>query len=164
LAAGQRVLDVGCGALTAELVARVSAANVSASIRRHRSSSRPQPASGVVGAGFGGSLPFADAAFGVSLAQLVVHFMRGSAASTTEMTRVTREGRHRGDMCLGSQRRRDRGPVLGCRGRARSRAEQESHLAGSATDTWSRCSSRPATRRQQTVMSAPVEHANFEAF
>ena len=89
VAAGQRVLDVGCGpgALTAELVARVSAANVSAidpspsfveAARSRHPGVEIQRASAE-------SLPFADAAFDVSLAQLVVHFMTDPAAGMTEM-------------------------------------------------------------------------------
>ncbi len=94
--AGQRVLDVGCGpgALTAELVARVGAASVSAV-----DPSEPF----VIAAGerfpdvdvrvaAAEALPFADGAFDVTLAQLVVHFMADPVAGLTEMRRVTRPG------------------------------------------------------------------------
>src|SRR5258706_12900788 len=89
--AGQRVLDVGCGpgALTAELVTRVSAANVSAvdpsppfveAARDRHPGVDVQQASAE-------SLPFADAAFDVSLAQLVVPFMADPLAGVTAMGR-----------------------------------------------------------------------------
>src|SRR4051812_19989778 len=77
--AGQTVLDVGCGpgALTAELVRRVGGAVVSAvdpsppfvdAIRSRFPEVRILQASAE-------SLPFADASFDATLAQLVVHFM-----------------------------------------------------------------------------------------
>jgi ubiquinone/menaquinone biosynthesis C-methylase UbiE len=92
---GQHVLDVGCGpgALTSELVARLGASNVSA----------VDPSESFVGAireRFPGTdvqsapaeeLPFADATFDATLAQLVVHFMSDPVAGLQEMRRVTRE-------------------------------------------------------------------------
>jgi ubiquinone/menaquinone biosynthesis C-methylase UbiE len=92
---GQHVLDVGCGpgALTSELVARLGATNVSA----------VDPSESFVGAireRFPGTdvqsapaeeLPFADASFDATLAQLVVHFMSDPVAGLQEMRRVTRE-------------------------------------------------------------------------
>lgn len=93
---GQRALDVGCGpgALTTELVRRVGADNVAA----------VDPAPGFVAAARGRhpgvrveeaaaeELPFPDASFDVTLAQLVVHFMRDPVAGLREMARVTRAG------------------------------------------------------------------------
>lgn len=93
---GDRVLDVGCGpgALTAALRERTDPANVVAvdpsapfveSIRRrfpdlevHRS-----PAE---------QLPFGDAQFDATLAQLVVHFMQDPVTGMAEMARVTKRG------------------------------------------------------------------------
>lgn len=96
VAAGMRVLDVGCGpgALTAELVARVGADGVAAvdpsepfvnAVRtRHPGVDvRVAPAE---------KLPFDDASFDAALAQLVVHFMRDPVAGLAEMKRVTRRG------------------------------------------------------------------------
>jgi len=95
IAAGQRVLDVGCGpgALTGELVGRlgpdaVSAVDpsepfVAAAQQRHPGVS-VQRASAE-------HLPFADQAFDATLAQLVVHFMADPVAGLREMARVTRE-------------------------------------------------------------------------
>ena len=96
IAAGQRVLDVGCGtgALTAELVARVGAGNVAAvdpsapfvaAIRERI------PGVEVHQAGTD-ALPFADGAFDAVLAQLVVHFLADPVAGIREMARVARPG------------------------------------------------------------------------
>ena len=93
---GMHVLDVGCGtgALTAALVRRAGAGNVSAVdpspsfVRTVRDrfphvDVREAPAE---------RLPFDDATFDASLAQLVVHFMTDPVAGLTEMRRVTRPG------------------------------------------------------------------------
>jgi SAM-dependent methyltransferase len=92
--AGQRVLDVGCGpgALTAVLVGRIGPSGVTAvdpsepfveavstrypGVEVHRASAE--------------ALPFPDATFDATLAQLVVHFMADPVAGLTEMARVTR--------------------------------------------------------------------------
>jgi SAM-dependent methyltransferase len=91
---GQRVLDVGCGpgALTGELVRLVggdavaavdpSEAFVAAAKERHPTVDvRRAPAE---------RLPFEDATFDATLAQLVVHFMADPVAGLREMARVTR--------------------------------------------------------------------------
>ena len=170
IAAGQRVIDVGCGpgALTAELVARVSAANVTAidpspsfvdaARARHPDVDIRQAAAE--------SLPFADATFDASLAQLVVHFMADPAAGVTEMARVTREGGTvaacvwdngggRGPLSLFWEAVAELDPD----------AENESHLAGSRDgDLVALLQAAGLHDVEQTVMSAPVEHTTFEAF
>jgi SAM-dependent methyltransferase len=95
VAAGQRVLDVGCGpgALTAELVARLGPAAVSAvdpsepfvaaARERHPGVSVQRAAAE--------QLPFGDREFDAALAQLVVHFMADPVAGLREMARVTRK-------------------------------------------------------------------------
>ncbi len=96
VAAGQRVVDVGCGpgALTLELVSRsgadaVSAVDpsesfVAAARERHPGVEvRRAPAE---------ELPFADDEFDAALAQLVVHFMADPVAGLREMARVTSAG------------------------------------------------------------------------
>jgi len=95
IAAGQRVLDVGCGpgALTAELVRRLGQGTVSAvdpsepfvtaAQERHPEVSVQHAAAE--------ELPFEDRAFDAALAQLVVHFMTDPVAGLREMARVTRE-------------------------------------------------------------------------
>ena len=92
--AGQRVLDVGCGpgALTAELVARVGAANVVAV-------DPSEPFVAAVRARYPGvaalrasaeHLPFEAGSSDATLAQLVIHFMSDPVAGLREMARVTR--------------------------------------------------------------------------
>ena len=96
VAAGQTVLDVGCGpgALTTELAARVGPEAVTAvdpsehfvlalrnripGVNVHRASAE--------------SLPLADDGFDAALAQLVVHFMAEPVAGLREMGRVTTPG------------------------------------------------------------------------
>src|SRR5438309_11728218 len=94
VAAGQRVIDVGCGpgALTAELVARVSATNVTAidPSPTFVDAARARHPDVDVRQGSAESLPFADSTFDASLAQLVVHFMSDPVAGVSEMARVTR--------------------------------------------------------------------------
>jgi SAM-dependent methyltransferase len=93
---GQRVLDVGCGpgALTAVLVDRVGANNVSAvdpsdpfgeaaRLRFPDVDVRRAPAE---------DLPFGADSFDTSIAQLVVHFMTDPVAGLREMRRVTKPG------------------------------------------------------------------------
>ncbi|HEY3523623.1 MAG TPA: methyltransferase domain-containing protein [Candidatus Limnocylindrales bacterium] len=91
-----RVLDVGCGpgALTAELVARIGPAAVAAV-------DPSEPFVAAVRAGLPGGdarvasaaeLPFEDAAFRATLAQLVVHFMADPVGGIAEMARVTAPG------------------------------------------------------------------------
>ncbi len=95
VAAGQRVLDVGCGpgALTAELVRRLGPAAVSAvdpsepfvaaARERHPGVSVQRAAAE--------DLPFEDKVFDAALAQLVVHFMADPVAGLRELARVTRQ-------------------------------------------------------------------------
>lgn len=96
VAAGQRVLDVGCGpgALTSVLVARVGADHVSAvdpsepfveAVRARHPGVDVRRATAE-------ALPFPDASFDAALAQLVVHFMTDPLAGLREMARVTRSG------------------------------------------------------------------------
>jgi SAM-dependent methyltransferase len=93
---GMRALDVGCGpgALIGELVARLGAEGVAAAdpsppfVRAARErfpevDVREAPAE---------ALPFADDAFDVALAQLVVHFMADPVAGLREMARVVEPG------------------------------------------------------------------------
>jgi SAM-dependent methyltransferase len=94
VAEGQRVLDVGCGpgALTAELVERLGAAEVSAvdpSESFVTAARERQPAVDVRRAA-AEHLPFEDRTFDAALAQLVVHFMADPVMGLREMARVTR--------------------------------------------------------------------------
>ena len=93
---GQRVLDVGSGpgSLTAELVARVGAGNVTAidPSEPFVEAARARNPGVDVRHGSAEALPFAEGTFDAALAQLVVHFMTDPLAGVTEMARVTREG------------------------------------------------------------------------
>jgi len=96
VAAGQRVLDVGCGpgALTAELLERAGADAVSAvdPSAPFVAAARARFPGVDVRSGVAESLPFADDVFDASLAQLVVHFMTDPVGGLREMARVTRPG------------------------------------------------------------------------
>jgi ubiquinone/menaquinone biosynthesis C-methylase UbiE len=96
VAAGQRVLDVGCGpgVLTRELVERVGASNVAAvdPSEPFVEAARARLPGVDVRLAAAESLPFADGSFDAALAQLVVHFMREPVAGLREMARVTRVG------------------------------------------------------------------------
>jgi SAM-dependent methyltransferase len=89
-----RVLDVGCGpgALTAELVARLGAANVAAvdPSAAFVAAARVRHPGVEVAHGSAEDLPFEDRSFDGALAQLVVHFMSDPVAGLREMARVTR--------------------------------------------------------------------------
>ena len=96
IAAGQRVIDVGCGpgALTTELVARVGADSVVAidPSEPFVEAARARHPGVDVRLGSAEQLPFPDDTFDAALAQLVVHFMNDPAAGVGEMARVTRPG------------------------------------------------------------------------
>ena len=135
ISTGQRVLDVGCGpgALTAELVRLLGASAVSAvdpsapfvaAIRERYPEVAVEQASAE-------SLPFADDTFAAAIAQLVVHFMSDPVGGLREMARVTRPGRSRRGLRLGSRRRqRTAQPGLGDRARARSAGRGRGALCG----------------------------------
>jgi SAM-dependent methyltransferase len=95
VAAGQRVLDVGCGpgALTTELVARLGAASVAAvdPSEPFVAAARERHPGVDVQRAAAEELPFAADEFDAALAQLVVQFMADPVAGLREMARVTRE-------------------------------------------------------------------------
>jgi SAM-dependent methyltransferase len=94
IAAGQRVIDVGCGpgALTTELVQRLGANGVEAvdPSEQFAEAARERHAGVDVRLAPAEDLPFADDEFDAALAQLVVHFMADPVAGLAEMRRVTR--------------------------------------------------------------------------
>jgi SAM-dependent methyltransferase len=165
---GQRVLDVGCGpgALTAELVARVGAASVSAvdpsepfvaAARERNPEVDVQRASAE-------ELPFPDRSFDAALAQLVVHFMSDPAAGVAEMSRVTRPG---GAVvaCVwdhgGGQ-----GPLSPLWDAAReldSGVHDEAQLVGAREGDLTQLFEAAGLREvEETALSVGVEHPTFE--
>lgn len=167
---GMRVLDVGCGtgALTEELVRRVGARNVSAvdpspSFVRALHERLPDvdlreaPAE---------RLPFDDATFDVSLAQLVVHFMADPVAGLAEMRRVTRSG-GAVTACVWDFAG-DRGPLgvfWDAAREIRPDVRDESGLAGTRDGHLVELFRAAGLRRvSQSVLHATIEHLSFEAW
>lgn len=93
---GTSALDVGCGpgVVTAQLVARLGVADVAAvdpSAAFVAATRERFPGLRVLAAS-AESLPFNDDAFDLTVAQLVVHFMRDPVGGIAQMARVTRAG------------------------------------------------------------------------
>lgn len=96
VAAGNRVLDIGCGpgALTAELVGRLGDSHVAAvdpSVSFVEAVAARHPGVDLHCAG-AERLPFVDDTFDAALAELVVHFMNDPVEGLREMGRVTKPG------------------------------------------------------------------------
>jgi SAM-dependent methyltransferase len=170
VAAGQRVLDVGCGpgALTAELVTRVGPAAVSAvdpsepfvaaAQERHPEVSvRRAPAE---------QLPFEDQAFDAALAQLVVHFMAHPVVGLREMARVTRKqgvvaacvwdhAGGQGPLSLFWEAARELDPDV----------EDESHLAGAREGHLAQLFQAAGLQGiEESALSVSLEHSSFEGW
>ena len=96
VAAGMRVLDVGCGpgGLTHELVARTGAERVAAidPAPQFAEACRERHPGADVRLGPAEELPWDDGSFDAALAQLVLAFMRDPDRGVREMARVTRPG------------------------------------------------------------------------
>ena len=96
VAAGMRVLDVGCGpgGLTRELVSRVGARNVAAIDPEPHFATvcRERNPGADIRDGVAETLPWPDADFDASLSSLVLGFMRDPDMGVREMARVTRPG------------------------------------------------------------------------
>jgi SAM-dependent methyltransferase len=168
VAAGDRVLDVGCGpgALTAELVGRLGPGAVSAvdpsatfvaAVRERLPGVEVEQAAAE-------RLPFADGGFDAALAQLVVHFMADPVAGLREMGRVTRRG---GTIaaCVWDHAG-GRGP-LSVYWRAVRRlhpgADDESTRPGAASGQLAElCRAAGLTVVADTYLAVGVEHATFE--
>ena len=168
VAAGQRVLDVGCGpgALTAELVRRVGPAAVSAvdpsepfvaaAQERHPGVSVRRAAAE--------QLPFGDQAFDAALAQLVVHFMADPVVGLSEMARVTRRdgvvaacvwdhAGGQGPLSLFWEAARALDPDV----------EDESQLAGAREGHLAQLSQAAGLHEiEESALSVSVEHPSFE--
>ena len=168
VSAGQRVLDVGCGpgALTAELVKRLGAGAVSAVDpsgpfvaaveQRHPGVDVRRAAAE--------QLPFEDAEFDATLAQLVVLLMDDPTAGVAEMVRVTRKrgvvaasvwdyagGRGPGSVLWETARELDPDVV------------DESHLAGVREGHLAELFVAAGLQEvEETAHSIRVEHSSFE--
>jgi len=168
--AGQRVLDVGCGpgALTAELVARTGAANVSAvdpSVSFVEAARGRHPGVDVRQAS-AEALPFSDDRFDAALAQLVVHFMSDPVGGIREMARVTRPGGvvatcvwdhagGKGPLALFWETARSLDPSVA----------DESHLPGVRQGHLEELFGLAGLREiESAVLSADLEHPSFEAW
>jgi len=170
VAPGQQVLDVGCGpgALTAELVARTGAANVSAV---DPSASFVEAARGrypgvEVRQASAEALPFASERFDAALTQLVVHFMSDPVGGIREMARVTRAG---GPVaaCVWDHAG-GKGPLALFWESARSldpSVADESHLPGVREGHLEELFGAAGLREvESSVLSADLEHPGFEAW
>lgn len=165
---GQRVLDVGCGpgALTAELVARVGAAAVSAvdPSEPFVEAARARNPGVDVQQAAAEQLPFPDHAFDAALAQLVVHFMSDPAAGVAEMRRVTRQdgvvaacvwdhGGGHGPLSPLWEAARELDPTV----------QGESRLTGSHEGDLAEVFASVGLREvEETALSVRVEHPTFE--
>jgi SAM-dependent methyltransferase len=168
VSAGQRVLDVGCGpgALTAELVKRLGATAVSAV-----DPSEPFVAAvterhpGVaVSRAAAEQLPFPDAMFDATLAQLVVLLMENPKVGVEEMVRVTRK---QGVVaaCVWDYAG-GRGPISALWDAAREldpEVVDESHLAGVREGHLAELFKAAGLQEvEEAVHSITVEHSSFE--
>ncbi len=168
VSAGQRVLDVGCGpgALTAELVKRLGAAAVSAvdpsgpfiaaAEERHPGVDVRRAAAE--------QLPFEDAEFDATLAQLVVLYMENPAAGVEEMVRVTRR---RGVVAASVwDYAGGRGPISVLWDAAREldpEVVDQSHLAGVREGHLAELFAAAGLQEiEESALSIRVEHSSFE--
>jgi SAM-dependent methyltransferase len=164
----ERVLDVGCGpgALTSELVARLGPSAVHAvdPSESFVSAARDRHPGVEVERASAEQLPFPNAEFDASLAQLVVHFMADASKGLAEMARVTRPG---GVVaaCVwdhgGGQ-----GPLSGfwdVAGRLDPGVEDESELAGARRGHLAELLAEVGLREiDETTLSVSVDYASFD--
>ena len=167
---GQRVLDVGCGtgALTSELVMRLGPAAVAAvdPSEPFVAATRERHPGVDVRTSTAEHLPFPNATFDASLAQLVVHFMKDPVAGLAEMGRVTRR-----DGVVAAcvwDHGGGEGPLEIFWGSARtldSKIDGESKLAGARKGHLAELFEAAKLRRiESTALSMSLEHPTFNAW
>lgn len=170
VAAGQRVLDVGCGpgALTTELVRRLGADFVSAvdPSESFVSAARDRHPGVDVRLASAEQLPFEGQTFDGAIAQVVVHFMADPVAGLGEMARVTRPGGvvaasvwdhagGQGPLSLFWDAAREFDPEV----------EDESQLAGARAGDLARLFHAVGLHEiEESALSISVEHPSFEAW
>lgn len=167
VAPGQLALDVGCGpgALTSELVKRVGAASVAAvdPSEPFVAAARERHPGVDVRRASADALPFGDGAFDVTLAQLVVHFMKDPVAGIAEMRRVTRAG---GAVATCVWDHAGQGPITAFWQVARELnpdMEDESHLAGVREGHLVEILTAAGLRDVRSAsLAAAIEHKSFE--
>ena len=168
VAAGQRVLDVGCGpgALTAELVRRLEPDAVSAvdPSEPFVAAARERLPGVTVRLAAAEGLPFEDGAFDAALAQLVVHFMADPVAGLRELARVTRKhgvvtacvwdlAGGRAPLSLFWEAARQLDPDV----------EDESHLAGAREGHLAQLFQAAGLDQiEESTLSVSLEHPSFE--
>ena len=168
VSACQRVLDVGAGpgALTGALVERVGAAEVTAvdPSEPFVAALRERNPGVAVHQAAAESLPFDDASFDATLAQLVVHFMHDPVAGIREMRRVTvpggvvaasvwDHGGGHGPLSVYWEAVRELDPA----------SEGEAHLAGATEGDLTRLFEQAGmTGVAEEPLTVRVEHATFE--
>jgi SAM-dependent methyltransferase len=168
VSSGQRVLDIGCGpgALTAELVARVGPAAVSAvdPSEPFVAAARERHPKVSVTRASAEQLPFPDKTFDAALAQLVVHFMSDPSAGVAEMRRVTR-----GDGVVAAcvwDHAGGQGPLSAFWEVATEldhEVADESALVGSREGDLARLFESTGLRNvEETALSVSLEHPSFE--
>jgi SAM-dependent methyltransferase len=168
VAAGQRVLDVGCGpgALTAELVGRLGPAAVSAvdPSEPFVAAARERHPGVDVRRSAAEQLPFEDQTFDAALAQLVVHFMADPVVGLRELARVTRK-----DGVVAAcvwDHAGGGGPLSVFWDAARELdpdVEDESQLAGSREGHLAELFQAAGLREiEESALSVNVEHRSFE--
>jgi SAM-dependent methyltransferase len=168
IAAGRRMLDVGCGpgALTAELITRTPAELVTAVDPSHHfvAAAAERFPGATVRCASAEDLPFADRSFDAALSQLVVHFMADPVAGLSEMSRVTQRNGLLA-ACVwdhgGGQ-----GPLSLFWEAARSLdrdVRDESQLAGASSGQLARLLESAGLQAiEETDLAISVEHPSFE--
>ena len=167
--AGQSVVDVGCGpgALTAHLVELLGPAAVTAVDPSDSfvDAARERHPGVTVERASAEQMPFADGAFDVALAQLVVHFMTDPIAGLREMARVTRD---RGIVaaCVWDHAAGGQGPLCVYWDAVREldpNAPDESALAGSREGDLAELLDAAGLRDvEESSLTVRVDHTTFE--